>query len=1252
MKVRMNIHILTNALDYGDAVSTHCILLKQRASELGIPAALYAEFAHEEVRHQVDGPPQLLQSAGPDDLLLHQLFNETSLMPLVEQFPGRRVLMYHNITPPEYFDKRSPVYLSTLRGLRLVRSLIRFYDYAVGMTDFSRRNLEEMGYPNTGVFPLFVDLALAHRKPDPILINLPKLAETVFLFVGRIAPNKRIEDLLRFTAVYRQRDPATALLLVGDDRQHPEYTAALLRLAADLSLRVGQHVVFTGKVPESHLVAYYMTSDAFICMSEHEGFCAPLLESMAFGLPTFAYAAPACEETMGGAGVIFRHKNFPVVAEVVRQVMLDAGQKELVLASQRRRLEDFRPENQRQALLSLLDRVRPVSRPPRVSRRVSVIINTYNRGRQLERCLSTLADQTHRDFEVIVVNGPSSDQTRAVLARFAGKIQVVETQSRVLSVSRNEGIARASGELVAFLDDDAVAHPRWLEELQGAFDEPDVGAAGGLTYRMNGRDIEFRNGIIDREASVYWDQPVPGSHWDWEEGYLNTVSGNNCMFRRSALEQIGGFDERIEYYHDEADVVMRLRRAGFRTVHRPRAVVYHEAAPSLNRRNPYELNWFAITKNTCYCALKNYNGPLPRWRMAVRVALRVARERMAPMVRWCAERKIGALSLARMELACTMGITAGLWRGLRPSPRYRNFEPACGGTFTRFPTRQPKHLSVCLLSQNLPEELPGGIATYTITLARGLRDLGCEVHIVTRGRSFRSELREGIWYHRAEALPFPDGLLDGYEYPTLTKNLTYSNGVRAKVLDVEARWGLDLVESPNWDFEGLLTAMEHRHPVVVRAHSPMFQVCEAQGWDADEDLSLCSALEGALLRHADTVSGSTTALLELVDHRFSLGSKKALVPLGVDLPAGEAAPGGEGGRMVLFVGRLERRKGIHTLLEAIPIVLNSVADVRFEIVGRDCGAEDYQSWRQWWERHAEPSSRKADVKFHGELPQEELARKYQTCDVFVAPSLYESFGLVYLEAMARAKPVVACRVGGVPEVVLDGETGLLVPPEDPHALAEAILLLLRDDPLRERLGRAGQQRYRALFTALAMANRTLELYQRVAQEWQRRNAVVWRAEGPELLRHPDCAVVWVPQTGKTCLLTPTGSPRIAVYGPYIRLAPGSYRAQFKLWIGDIPPAHARLGSVDVFSMKHHYSEERAIWTEDFVAGPGLVLDIFFTVPDPPPDDYEFRVHTGGCVPVYVREIVVSRWPHPAFSGSLRSAGASTVGAEVPSGVAG
>lgn len=1238
----MKLHILMNALDYGDAVSTHCILLKQRARELGIAAFLYAEFTDPQVSDHVTPLSFLSETAAPDDVLLHQLFNATSLMPYAGAFPGPRVLMYHNITPPEYFSPGGEVHTSCVNGLKLLGSLTGTYDYAVGMSEFSRRNLEDIGYKNTGVFPLLLDLdGLRRLVPDSTIMRKPKPAATVLLFVGRVAPNKRVDDLLRCLAAYRSAGYDACLRLVGDDKQHPEYVNSLHRLSLQLGLKPGLDVIFTGKVPESHLVAYYRTADAFLCMSEHEGFCAPLIESMAFGLPTFTYAAGACEETVGAGGFVFRHKDFPRIARTIGDVLHDSAKLEEMVARQRRRVEDFGAEAQKERLASLLHRFEDVAVPVRDDKKVSIVINTCNRGQLLERCLAGLGDQTYRNFEVVVVNGPSTDETSEVLARFAGQIRVVNTDSRVLCVSRNEGILQATGELIAFIDDDALADPRWVERLVSAFDDASVGAAGGLVYRMSGRDIEFRNGILDRHGFVRWNEPRPGEQWNWENGFLNTVSGNNCMFRRSALERIGGFDERIEYYHDEADVVMRLAKAGFRTVHRPEAVVYHESAKSHNRPNKYELNWFAIVKNTIYCALKNYDGDQPRRKVAARIVGEIFRERMLPMIGWWRSGNIRLFSLLRLEMAAAKGIAVGLRRSFRPLPLHRQLPPLAEDTeFRMFTSGKPrKGLSVCLLSQTLPDESPGGIATYTWNLALGLNSLGCEVHIVTRGANTTDECRGGIWIHRAEALVFEKPALDGELFPTMGKNLEYSNGVRAAIQDVDARWGVDLIESPNWDAEGLLSAMEHCHPIVVRVHSPMFKVMEVQGWEETEDLRLCSEMEGVLIRHAQTVTGSTRAILSLVGNRFRLDGKAALVPLGIDSPQmtrKELASNGHGGtKCVLFVGRLELRKGVHTLLEAMPRVLAAAPGSQFEIVGKDGRATEGGTWQEHWK--AKGAGFGDRVRFRGEVNAEELDELYAACDVFVAPSQYESFGLIYLEAMAHSKPVVACNAGGIPEVVVDGETGVLVPVDDPSALAEALLRLLRNEELCRRLGTAGRALYEEHFSASVMATRTLEVYSRTRSAWTEDAGLIWRGRAPDFFRHPDCNVVWVPETGNTCLLVNAGQKCTAVYGPYVDLAPGTYRAQFKLWIGSPAGEPGPLGTVQVFNLRHEMKFNRVLTGEDFSAGQGRRLDIFFSVSESDQAGWEFRVMTEGVVPIYIREIVVGRWPHPSLTKALGEA---------------
>src|SRR5262249_25631302 len=163
----------------------------------------------------------------------------------------------------------------------------------------------------------------------------------------------------------------------------------------------------------------------------------------------------------------------------------------------------------------------------------------------------------------------------------------------------------------------------------------------------------------------------------------------------------------------------------------------------------------------------------------------------------------------------------------------------------------------------------------------------------------------------------------------------------------------------------------------------------------------------------------------------------------VPSPEREIAPppsDGDGGATVLYLGRLEGRKGILTLFQAIPQVLSAAPKTRFVIAGADnsvhdgfrsrCGT-DYPTYF-----HTTGPAARRSVTFLGPVPESRLRGLYRDCDIFVAPSVYESFGLVYLEAMDQARPVIACAAGGPEDIVAQGETGLLVPPESPEALAE------------------------------------------------------------------------------------------------------------------------------------------------------------------------------------------------------------------------
>jgi glycosyltransferase involved in cell wall biosynthesis len=203
--------------------------------------------------------------------------------------------------------------------------------------------------------------------------------------------------------------------------------------------------------------------------------------------------------------------------------------------------------------------------------------------------------------------------------------------------------------------------------------------------------------------------------------------------------------------------------------------------------------------------------------------------------------------------------------------------------------------------------------------------------------------------------------------------------------------------------------------------------------------------------------------------------RRARIPYGVPAPPEPPAPA-SGPPQLLFVGRLEPRKGIDTLLAIVPALLARYPDLVVDVVGEDMP----------WPGTTTPVGRRfaaahpaaSRCRFHGVVDDARLAAFYRDCTVFVAPSRYESFGLIYLEAMRWAKPVIGCRAGGIPEVVRDGETGLLVPPDDAAALQAAVVRLLDDPRLRARVGANGRASVAGELSAATMAERTVAFYRR------------------------------------------------------------------------------------------------------------------------------------------------------------------------------
>ncbi|MEM2942408.1 MAG: glycosyltransferase family 4 protein [Candidatus Bathyarchaeia archaeon] len=180
------------------------------------------------------------------------------------------------------------------------------------------------------------------------------------------------------------------------------------------------------------------------------------------------------------------------------------------------------------------------------------------------------------------------------------------------------------------------------------------------------------------------------------------------------------------------------------------------------------------------------------------------------------------------------------------------------------------------------------------------------------------------------------------------------------------------------------------------------------------------------------------------------------------------------GPTVLYVGRMAPYKGVQHLIKAIPLVLEVCPDTKFVIAGgtRFDRVKLTQSMLSRI-RHA--------LVFTGYLPDEEIPRLYSACDVFCYPSMWEGFGLTPAEAQAAARPVVAFNHCAIPEVVVDGKTGILARPADHKGLAAGIIQLLRDSEMRVRMGLDGRKRMEALFSWDLAAERTLEVYRQILE---------------------------------------------------------------------------------------------------------------------------------------------------------------------------
>ena len=328
----------------GDAIGDSARRVRDLLRRQGHQSDIFALTIDDDLREEVRPFPDPSARSGAITI-----FHFALPSPMTEAFAslrGLRVLQYHNITPASFFAPYdAQLFRLAALGRQELRSLVGRVDLALGDSEFNRRELDELGFAPTGVMPIAVNTERLTTAPNrPALEKILGDGLINILFVGRIVPNKRIEDHIRLAEMYKRYiDSYYRFIFVGRYDGLPRYHAMVRALIVQYRM-LPERFVFTGGVPDDDLAAYYRGADAYVSLSEHEGFCVPLVEAMAADVPVLAYAAGAVPETLGGAGVLFAPKDLEFAAEMLGTLVYDRPVRERVLEGQRRRLRDFSPD--------------------------------------------------------------------------------------------------------------------------------------------------------------------------------------------------------------------------------------------------------------------------------------------------------------------------------------------------------------------------------------------------------------------------------------------------------------------------------------------------------------------------------------------------------------------------------------------------------------------------------------------------------------------------------------------------------------------------------------------------------------------------------------------------------------------------------------------------------------------------------------------------------------------------------------------
>lgn len=347
---------IVSSLNFGDAVGNDVIAIQNYLRQKGYVTGIFANNIHAKLPKDIAFYIADIPELNENDVILYHYASEDPLVNFIKKAPCKIVLRYHNVTPPHFFKGYDiGAERNTRKGLRQIKELAPYIDYGIVVSEFNKRDLLEMGYTcPIDVEPILIQFDDYRQQPSEKVMSKYNDGRKNIVFVGRVAPNKKFEDVISAFAAYKNKYESDArLFLVGNYNETDKYYQFLRKHIEKLKVK---DVIFPGHIPFNEILAYYSIADLFLCMSEHEGFCVPLVEAMFFRVPILAYSSSAIPSTLGGTGVLVHEKNYAAIADKMQDILLNKEKSENIVEGEQKRLLDFDNDKIGHAICELLDK--------------------------------------------------------------------------------------------------------------------------------------------------------------------------------------------------------------------------------------------------------------------------------------------------------------------------------------------------------------------------------------------------------------------------------------------------------------------------------------------------------------------------------------------------------------------------------------------------------------------------------------------------------------------------------------------------------------------------------------------------------------------------------------------------------------------------------------------------------------------------------------------------------------------------------